>query len=114
MAATVVSTKILKAGADGEAITEVKLSALTSGLPEQVSHSGPSGVAPFSVQLVLTAPPTDGSMVSFIWDDSDTTNNKVEFRALCPAGGSLDGATATLICRFLGQASAGQSTITTT
>jgi hypothetical protein len=114
MAATIVSWKVLTAAPGGEFISQIKLSGLTAGLPEQILHRGPSGCTPFSVQMLVTEPPTDGSLMDMVWDDTDTTNDKVEVRFRCPAGGSLDGATATLLVRFLDQASGGQSTITTT
>lgn len=114
MACTVTSKKVLVAGAGGEYISEVKVSSLTSGLPEQVDHAGPTGCIPSQVEFLITTPPTDGSMVEFVWDDTDTTNDHVEFRVTCPAGGSLDGLVGTLIIRFLDQATGGLSTITTT
>lgn len=114
MACTVVSARAQMAAAGSEFISELVLSGLTAGLPEQVAHMGPSGCFVDSLGLVVTTPPSDGSLLNVVLDDTDTTNNRVEFRILCPAGGSADGAVVKLRCRFIDQGSGGLSTITTT
>jgi hypothetical protein len=113
MACTVVKSDALIAAAGSEYVSFLILSGLTAGLPEQVAHKGPSGCE-CTAEMVIMTPPTDGSLMNFILDDTDTAHDNIEFRVTCPAGGSLDGAVIGVTCRFVDQGSGGLSTITTT
>ena len=103
MAASIVSAKPLIAVPF--VVTEIKLSGLTAGLPEALSHLGPSAVNPSEVHFMLTAPPTDGSAIRMSYDSNSTSANTVTVRFL--SDGSLDGATVTVFVTFYSQATAG-------
>jgi hypothetical protein len=86
-------------------VSKIDITGMVAGVPETISHTGPSSVAPNLVQFVMTAPPTDGSIVNMCWDSSSTTNNTVTVRF--NSTGSLDGATGSVVCTFFSQATAG-------
>lgn len=114
MACTVVSANPVVAAAGSEYVSYLILSGLTAGLPEQVYHKGPTGCTIGTASMDILTPPTDGSLLNFVFDDTDTTNDKLEFRVNCPPGGSADGAVIGVTCRFIDQGTGGLSTITTT
>lgn len=89
------------------AVTKIECTSFTAGVPETVSHLGPSGVAPDSVRLTLTASPSDGSVCQLVVLSMSTTNNTVTFKINCT--GSMDGAAGYLTCTFYAAASAGLS-----
>ena len=125
MAATVVSSKVLMAAPGGEFISEVKLSGLTAGVTETVTHLGPSGTntvggatttsyaRPVSINMMVTTAPTDGSPVLWSWTNSATAAASASIKFSTIAGGSLDGAVVTFLFRFIDQGAAGLTTITT-
>lgn len=86
-------------------ITRIDCTGFTAGVPETVSHLGPSGVTPDGVRLTLTTGPTDGSVWQLVWSSTSTTNNTITFKVNC--SGSMDGAVGYLTCTFYAQASAG-------
>lgn len=102
MAASVTSKTVVVVPA---VVTRHTMSSLTAGLQETVSHLGPSGVTPDTVEFVLTTAPYSMLPVSLVWDSTSTSANTVTVRLI--SDGSLDGAAGTLLCTFYSQATGG-------
>lgn len=105
MAATVNTNKVI--GMVPYLLNDIKLSGLTAGATEVLSHNGPRGVAPDEIDLEVTTPPTDGSGVKWSHTADSTTNNTSSIKFDTDAGGSLSGALVTVHLKWLAQASGG-------
>lgn len=88
-AATVNHVKTIR-GAGLDVVQEVKLSVLTSGQTEVVSHGGPSGVKPEKVEHSVIIAPTSGP-VDLIWIEAsdDLSSNTSSIKLSVPAAGDI-------------------------
>lgn len=107
MAATVDSNSLTKMVP--ELTNEIRLSSLTAGTTETLSHKGPTGVAPSEVAVETTTVATDGSAVNWTHTADSTTSNTTSIKFDTAAGGSLSGAKVKIRLTFYPQASGGLS-----
>lgn len=83
---------------------EYKITSLTANLRATLTHTGPEGTAADEIRYMQTAECTDGSVVSLVYSGTDTTNNEIDLEFAVPAGGSLDGATFTILASWRARA----------
>ena len=88
-AATVVPAKTLFGG-PRDVVTELQVSAMTSGQTEVLSHGGPSGARPYKTEIdVITAP--NSGPITHVWlqssDDTSANTSSVKFNV--PAAGDI-------------------------
>jgi len=108
--ATVTSKKTKGFGSDMYT-EEYKITTLTAGLRATLTHTGPSGTAADEISYFQTAVATDGSEPTLTYAGTDTTNDELDIEFGVPTGGSLDGATFTVLAKWYDQAAQDGSSI---
>lgn len=111
MAAATVSNKRVVSGATQDVVMEFRVSSMTSDQLETISHSGPSGVKPSSVEVQTVIEPTAGP-ISWAWIEAsdDLTNDTMAMRFSVPAGGDITNGVVLVRVHFLSHKSGGKVT----
>jgi hypothetical protein len=107
MAATLGSQKIIMT-ADA-LVEESYYTTLVPGVTVTHSHIGPSGYAPFKVEMVVTERPTSRDVMWMAWDESanDLSSDTVALQFDTVVGGDLAGAQAKVLLYWREQGSGG-------
>ncbi len=103
MAAATISNKKNLYNSEQEQVQEFLMSVMTADQAEDVTHGGPSGVAPYKVSYEIYTPATTGHIVTLEHHGAsdDTSNNTVRLKPRVETGGDITGCVLKVWCHFI-------------